>query len=130
MPRIVRWLTLGVLGFMAAPACSDAFGVDEILGIWNTASINGYSVPGTVVYEGNSHDTRYVRWAFYDGGLCTLTQHVDGVTETYDECDYTMNVEQETIAIAFLFETWDGSFDENSMTLIDPQDVVWILRKQ
>ncbi|MDH3290887.1 MAG: hypothetical protein OEO20_05725 [Gemmatimonadota bacterium] len=130
MPRIVRWLTLGILGFVAAPACSDAFGVDDILGIWNTASINGYAVPGTVVYEGNSHDTQYVRWALYDGGLCTLTQQVDGSTETYDECDYTVNLEQETIAIAFLFETWDGRFDGDSMTLTDPQDVVWILRKQ
>jgi hypothetical protein len=128
--RVVRWLTLGVLAFVVAPACSDAFGIAEILGIWNTTSINGYAVPGTVVYEGASHDTQYVRWAFYDGGLCTLTQRVDGITETYDACDYTVNVEQETIAIVFLFDTWDGSLGGNHMTLTDPQDVAWMLRRQ
>jgi hypothetical protein len=41
-----------------------------------------------------------------------------------------VNLEQETIAISFLFETWDGSLDGNSMMLTDPLDIVWILRKQ
>ncbi|NIM48523.1 MAG: hypothetical protein GTO22_04575 [Gemmatimonadales bacterium] len=127
---MARWLALGVLGCIAAPACSDAFGIDDVLGIWNTQSINGYSVPGTVVYEGDSYDTQYVDWAFYDGGRCTLTQRVDGVTDTYDECDYTVNLEQETVSIVLLSEMWDGSVEEDSMTLTDPQDVVWILRKQ
>ncbi len=130
MRRMARWLALGVLGCAAAPACSDAFGIEDILGVWNTISINGHSVPGTVVYEGDSYDTQYVRWAFYDGGQCTLTQQVDGFTETYDDCDYTANVEQKTIAITFLFETWDGSLDGNNMTLTDPLDVAWILRRQ
>jgi hypothetical protein len=39
-------------------------------------------------------------------------------------------VEQKTIAITFLFETWDGSLDGNNMTLTDPLDVAWILRRQ
>ena len=130
MRHIARWLALGVLGFVAAAACSDPFGIEDMLGIWNTTSINGHSVPGTVIYKGDSHDTQYVRWVFYDGGQCTLTQQVDGVTETYDDCDYTVNLEQETIAISFLFETWDGSLDGSSMMLTDPLDIVWILRKQ
>jgi hypothetical protein len=29
-----------------------------------------------------------------------------------------------------LAETWDASVEGNSMTLTDPQDVVWILRAQ
>lgn len=130
MRRLARWLTLGVLGFVAGPVCSDPFGIEDILGIWNTASINGYSIPGTVVYEGVSYDAQYARWAFYEGRQCLLTQQVDGVTETYDECNYTVNLEQETITIVFLFETWDGSLDGNSMTLTDPQDVIWMLRRQ
>ncbi len=121
---------LAFLALTAVLACSEPFGSGDSLGIWNTTSINDYSVPGTVVYEGQSYYTQYVRWAFYDGGLCTLTQQVDGVTETYDECDYTVNLEQETIAISFLFETWDGSLDGNNMMLTDPQDIEWILRRQ
>jgi hypothetical protein len=127
---MARWLTLGVLGSVAAPACSEPFGIDDILGIWNTQSINGYSVPGTVVYEGGTYDAQYVRWTFYDGGQCTLTQQVDGVTATYDECEYTVNMEQETLTIVLLFEPWDGSVAGNRMTLTDPQDVVWVLRAQ
>ncbi len=100
MRRMTRWLTLGVVAITAVPACGDPLGIDDILGIWNTASIGGHTVPGNVVYEGVEYDTEYVRWAFYDGGLCTLTQRVDGLTTTYDECSYTMNAEQEAIAKA------------------------------
>ena len=127
---MARWCVLAVLGLVAAPACSEAFGIEDMLGVWNTQSINGYAVPGTVVYEGDTYDTQYVRWAFYDGGQCTLTQQVDGITATYDECAYTVNVEHETLTIALLSEPWDGSVDGNRMTLTDPQDVVWVLSAQ
>ncbi|UCG85735.1 MAG: hypothetical protein JSW71_17720 [Gemmatimonadota bacterium] len=130
MQRTVRLLAFGVLGFVAAPACSDSFGIDDVFGIWNTTSINGYPVPGTVVYEAVSYDTEYVRWVFYDGERCTLTQEVDGLIETFDACDYTVNLEQETITISFLFETWDGRLDGDTMVLTDPADVIWILRRQ
>jgi hypothetical protein len=124
------WLAFGVLGFAAPPACGDVFGIENVLGVWNTQSINGYSVPGTVVYEGDTYDTRYVRWTFYDGGRCILTQQVDGVTATYDECDYTVNLEQETLTMALLSEPWDGTVAGDRMTLTDPQAVVWVLRSQ
>jgi hypothetical protein len=130
MRRMAPWLAVGVLGFVVASACSSGFGIESVLGIWNTRSINGYSVPGTVVYEGVSYDTEYVRWAFYDGGQCTVTQRVDGVTATYDECHYDVNAEQETTTIVFLSEVWDGSVEGNSMTLTDPKDLVWVLREQ
>jgi hypothetical protein len=126
---IARWLALGVLGF-AAPACSDAFGVEDVLGIWNTESINGFPVPGDVQYEGSTYDTQYVRWALYDGGRCTLTQRVDDVTATYDDCSYTVSVEQATVTIVLHSEPWDGSVAGETMTLTDPQDVVWMLRAQ
>jgi len=130
MQRTARWLALGVLAFVAAPACSDPLGIDDVIGIWNTTSIGGYSVPGTVVYEGISHDTEYVRWVLYDGGQCTLTQRIAGVTDTYDECDYSVSLEQKTVTIIFQFQAWDGSLDGGSMTLTDPKDTVWILHKQ
>lgn len=130
MGRLPRWLVLGAFGAVAAPACGDAFGVGSVIGIWNTVSIGGHSLPGAVVYEGDSYDTEYVRWVLYDGGLCTLTQRVDGVMATYDDCDYSVNVEQKTLLIVFLSEVWNGSVEESSMTLTDPQDVVWVLRQQ
>lgn len=130
MPRMARWLACGVFALLVGPACRDAFGVDDVLGVWNTQSINGYAVPGTVLYEGVTYDTQYVRWTFYDGGHCTLTQQVDGVTATYDECTYTVTSEHRAIAIVFLDEAWDGRVGGNGMTLTDPQNVEWVLRAQ
>jgi len=130
VPRMARWLALGVLGLGAPLACADAFGVEDILGVWSTQSIGGHAVPGTVVYAGVGYDTQYARWTFYDGGQCTLTQLVDGVTATYDGCEYTVSVQDETITIDFLSETWDGTVAGGQMTLIDPQDVAWILLPQ
>jgi hypothetical protein len=122
-------LAVAVLG-LGGPACAGGLGIEEVFGVWNTQSINGHAVPGTVVYGGVTYDTQYVRWVLYDGGLCTLTQQVDAVTATYDDCGYTVNVERETITIVLHSETWAGSVAGDTMTLTDPQDVVWVLRAQ
>ena len=129
MRRAAAWLVLGILGFVAV-GCSDPVGVEDIIGIWNTTSINGYSVPGTVEYEGVNHDAEYARWVFYEGGQCTLTQHVDGSTETFDECEYTVDLTSETISVILLFEAWNGNLSRDRLTVTDPQDVVWLLVKQ
>jgi len=123
-------LTAGALGLVVASGCSDTFGVEDVVGIWNTESIGGYAVPGTVVYDGTSHDTQYVRWVFYDGEQCTLTQQVDGATQTFDECDYTLDVAEKTMTIVFQFQVWAGTVHGRAMTLTDPRDVVWGLRAQ
>jgi hypothetical protein len=133
MRRLRRWLMLGGLGCAAVPACGDAFGIEDVLGIWNTESINNYAVPGTVVYQGDrvdTLDTQYVRWVFYQNGLCTLTQQVEGSTTSYDECEYAVDPEQRTITMLFQLRTWDGSVEGNRMTLTDPHDMVWVLRAQ
>jgi hypothetical protein len=130
MPRTARFLALGVLGCGAALACSDAFGIEDLLGVWNASFINDHAVPGTVEYEGASYDTEYVRWAFYEGGLCTVTQRVDGLTGTYDNCVYTLVEDRRTMTITFQGSRWDGSVSGNRMTLVDPQDIVWILDRQ
>lgn len=127
---VARGLALGVLTFVAAPACSDGLGVEDVFGVWNTQTINGYPVPGLVVYEGDTYDAQYVRWTFYDGGRCTLTQQVDGVTATYDECEYTVNGDLETLTMMFLSEQWDGRVAGSTMTLTDPQAIEWVLRAQ
>lgn len=128
--RLARWLALGVLVAAGLAACADAFGVEDVLGVWNTQSINDYPVPGSVVYRGIAYDTEYVRWAFYDGGQCTLTQLVNGYTDTYDDCTYTVAPDQATIAIVLHDEPWSGSAADDTITLTDPQDVRWVLRAQ
>jgi hypothetical protein len=130
MQRTVRWLALGVLGFVAASACSEQSGSDDVIGFWDTKSVAGYSVPGKIEYVRKSHDTQYIRWVFYDGGQCTLTQHVDGGIDTYDECEYTVNVEQHTLTMTFQYEKWAGRLDGNRLVFTDPKDVEWILRRQ
>ena len=105
-------------------------GVEDVLGIWNTQSIGDYAVPGTVVYQGVSFDTRYVRWVLYEDGQCTLTQDVDGAIATFDACEYTVDLDRETISIVFQLDTWDGSIRGKTITLTDPQDIVWVLRAQ
>lgn len=123
------WLGLGSFGFVTELAGGDSFAVDDVLGVWCATSIGGYSVPGTVAYEGVTHDAQYVRWGFYDGGQCTLTQRVDGATECCDPCDFTVNSAQ-TVSISLLSETWDGSLDADSITVTGPRDLVSVLRKQ
>ena len=119
-----------MLGLVGAPACTDGFGLEDVLGVWNTQSIDGYAVPGDVVYGGGTYATEYVRWALYDGGYCTLTQRVDDVTATFDDCEYTVDLEQETVVIVFQSASWDGRVAGDIMTLTDPQDVVWVLGAQ
>ncbi len=130
MRLTARRLVLGALVFTAAPACGDAFGIDNVLGIWNTTSINGYPLPGTVDYEGVDHEAEYARWAFYDGGLCTLTQLVNSETSTIDECEYSVDQERKTVTVVLLYEVWDGSWDRGSLVVVDPQDIIWVLDKQ
>ena len=129
MRRILRWLVPGALALAVGTACSDAFGVEDILGTWETTSVNGYSVPGTVVLEGSSFDIQYYRWTFVDGGHCSATGQVDGEVHSGD-CDYTVNLEQRTITISFEVNSLQGSIDGNTMTLTDEGDIVWILRGQ
>lgn len=119
-----------VLAAVLAAGCTDPSGTVDVRGIWNVQSIDGHDVPGTVVYDGDSLATEYVRWVFYDGELCTLTQRVDQLTATYDECTYTVNEQERTLVVAFQNEEWSGSIDGTRMTLTDPKDVVWILRAQ
>jgi hypothetical protein len=130
MRQIPRWLVFSALLAGAAPACEDAAGFGDVRGIWNTASIDGQAVPGTVDYDGTVFETEYVRWAFYDGERCTLTQFVDGRTSTYDDCTYTVDDEQQAVSITFQAQAWAGAVSGERMTLTDPQDIVWILRRQ
>jgi hypothetical protein len=55
---------------------------------------------------------------------------VDGRTNTYDDCSYSADERQQTVSITFQAQAWAGAIDGERMTLTDPQDVVWMLRRQ
>ena len=131
MRRVTRWFVLGAFCILAATACGDAFGIDDVLGMWETTSINGDPVPGIVVVEGESFDVQYYRWTFVDGGQCSVAADVDGEVESMDDCDYTVNIEQETIAITFFdIDFFQGSINGDRMTLTDDEGVILVLRRQ
>jgi hypothetical protein len=121
-----------LLGGLAAAGCSDAFGVDDVLGVWESTSINGYDVPGTVTMNSSDFDVEYYRITFQDGGECAWAARIDG--ETYGElCEYTVNANQETIRI----EEWQdsdgwyaqGPVDGDRMTVTFESGEVMVLEK-
>ena len=115
---------------LLAVGCAERSDTADVRGVWNAQSIGGDDVPGTVVYDNDRLTAEYVRWVFFDDGPCLLTQRVDDLLATYDQCSYTVNEAEQTLVIAFMDEEWSGSFDGSRLTLTDPQDVVWVLRPQ
>jgi hypothetical protein len=127
---MVPWFALGTIGTVAAPACGDPLGPEDVIGIWHTESIGGFIVPGLVVYDGITYNTEYARWTFYADGLCTLTQKVDATTDTFDHCDYIVHTETSAITVNFLSDAWEGSVHGQTMTLTDWKGVEWVLLQQ
>lgn len=59
-----------------------------------------------------------------------MTEVVDDSTYTFDECDYSVELEHDSITIIFRFEEWKGSLDRRSISLTDPKDKAWMPHKQ
>jgi hypothetical protein len=130
---MAQWCVLGVVGLVAATACSDAFGIEDLLGTWSLTSIYGQSVPGTVTIDGESLDVQYVRLTFGVGGDCTLAQGMDGATWFITDCAYTVDLDRKTMAVLIQnLPTFQGSIDiaADRMTLTDADDLVSIWRRQ
>ena len=133
MRTTARWLVLGVFGLIMGTGCSDPLGIDDIVGTWDTMSINGYSVPGTVIVEDREFDVRYIRWTFDHGGACTVVAQIDGDVDTFDGCQYTVDLEQATIDIDLGDEFTEllGSIDGDRMTLTNESvDATYVLRRR
>jgi len=131
MRRTAQWLVLGAFGIFTATGCGDALGIDDIIGTWDTTSINDYSVPGTVVVEDQEFDVQYTRWTFDDGGGCTVVAQIDGAVDIFDGCNYTVNLAQQTIDIDLdEFTEVRGSIDGDRMTLTNESvDATYVLSR-
>jgi hypothetical protein len=127
---MLRWLTCALLAGAAATACGDAFGIEDVLGVWSATSINGDAVPGIVVVDGVEYDVQYFRLTFDNGGDCSWALEVDGDAET-NACTYTVDLEQSTITIDLLMgDSMWGSVDGDEMRLTDDDGETYVLRKQ
>jgi hypothetical protein len=129
----VQWCVLGVLGLVVATACSDAFGIEDLLGTWSLTSIDGQSVPGTVTTDGESHDIQYQRLTLGVGGDCALAYGIDGATGSISDCAYTVDLDRKTIAVEIhSIPALQGSIDIDGdrMTVTDDGDLVSVWRRQ
>jgi hypothetical protein len=117
-------------------ACSDAFGVEDALGIWDVRAFNGRPVPGDVwvrVPEADSVELDLEEFwiEFMASGACGYATQLEGEApfET-DDCTYTVT-EDGAVALTLLDDfTLAGSGDGTAMTLTDEEGNVLELRKR
>ena len=130
MRRFQSYVTLGVLGLAVASACGDALGIEDVEGTWNTTSVNGDPVPGTVQFQGNTFDMQYYRFTFQRGGNCVLAYSVNSNAGENNDCEFLVNFKNAaiTITVANLLDL-GGTIEGNTMSLVDEFGTVYILRK-
>jgi hypothetical protein len=133
MRSAARWLVLGALGVLSTTGCGDPVGIDDVIGTWDTVSVNGYSVPGLVVVQDREFEVQYIQWTFENGGACTVVAQIDGEVDAFDGCSYTVDLEQATIDIDLDDEFTEvrGSIDGDRMTLTNQStDATYVLRRR
>ena len=131
MRRFLSYMTVGVLALTVGSACGDALGIEDIEGTWNTTSVNGDPVPGTVQFQGNTFDLQYYRFTFQRGGSCVLAYSVNSSAGENNDCDFQVNFKNAAIviAVANLLDL-GGTIEGDTMSLVDEVGTVYILRKQ
>lgn len=129
MRRRSRWRAFLLLGSIIGTACSDVLAVEDVVGVWETTSINGDPVPGNVVIDGLIYDVQYWRWTFDNGGLCSTTSLIETVTDTR-ACEYSVSPQSKRVTIDFGFATVGGVVDGDRMTVTDQVGNVFLLRSQ
>jgi hypothetical protein len=128
MRHIVRRVAFLLLGVAAATACGDAVSMDDIHGVWHTASIDGDSVPGTVEVDGRNLYIQHYRWTFAEGS-CAVLARIDG-NEVSADCELSLDPEQGTVSIVNGTYTAEGPVEGDQMSLTGPDSVTWVLQKQ
>jgi hypothetical protein len=129
MLRRIQWMALLLFGGMVGTACSDVLAIEEVVGVWETTSINGDAVPGTVVIDGLSYDVQFWRWTFNNGGICSTTSRIEMNEET-QACEYSVASQQKIVVMDFGFATLQGVVDDDRMTITYSGDNVFVLRRQ
>jgi hypothetical protein len=89
--------------------CSDVLTPQGILVTWELQSVNGFSVPGEVVYRGRTYTVEYERFVLLsvveestDGsskGSCRW-EYSDNLQTTTADCEYEFNKPSETLTLA------------------------------
>jgi len=83
-----------------------------------------------VTLDGDSFNIQYERLTFSEVGACAVSWQVDGDVHSFDDCDYTVDLEQKTIAVEYFGDpVFHGSVDGNRMTLTDTDDHVAVWRR-
>jgi hypothetical protein len=121
-----------VLALANAGCGEDVFGLDDVIGEWETRSINGQAVPGVVTVGGGIDvDVGYEHWTFLNGGDCTIEGEYDGTVDTVeqDDCQYTVDISQQTIAGSIFGTDFDGTINGDRMD-IDFLGEDWVLRRR
>lgn len=114
------WLTLVLAG--AILSCGDPFSVQDVLGDWQTASINGTDLPGMadIYIDGDTlvQNVASEYWTFSTGGVCQESSVVNGFPDTIDDCEYLVDEEAEELAITLLSTIFlSGPVEGNRITL-------------
>ena len=125
-----------LIGSMFVAACGDSVAPEDLVGEWETTSINGTAIPGTI------------RVAF-DGGFDTTTVTVDSMVIEFNSgttcngfvfetgggsawsCTYALS--GSTVVVTILdFDNFEmsGPVDGNTMTLTDEDTNVYVLRQR
>jgi hypothetical protein len=123
MRRVMQWLVLGSSCIVVTVGCSDAFGIEDVLGMWEAKAMNGMAVPGTVevyVHHGDTMtvDIQYIRLEFRDAGRGTQIQSVREEVLEFD-FTYVVNLEAKTI----MLDNSPGTFDGDELTIAPPNAV-------
>jgi hypothetical protein len=121
-------MTLVLFGAVGL-ACSDILAVEDVVGIWDTTSINGDAVPGIVEIDTLSFDVEYWRWTFEPGGECTTATRIDSVDDTRG-CAYQVFSQSKLVLINFGFAAAEGVVNGDRMAVTDSSGNVFQLQKQ
>jgi hypothetical protein len=131
MRFVFRWCALVAVLVVANAGCGDdVFGLDDVIGQWETTSINGDAVPGMVVVAGDDYFVEYYRWTFVSAGQCSAEARVDGESFSLDNCDYSVDITQQTITGNSDGLDFAGTVNGDRMDL--DFDIVgnWMLRRR
>jgi hypothetical protein len=125
-------MTLSTLG------CSRPLSMDDVLGEWETKTVNGVALPGTVGFTtvlGTIDSVRfeYEHWSFLEEGGCVATSQVDDEVRTIDEtnCRYEVDLGAGSIVVRLYdYGNLPGTIDRSAITLLADDQYAWVLHRR